>query len=63
MSNADLYRSIGRIEGTLDEVKADVKYIRDCYEPRINRLENWRWYVLGIIGGAGALVSAGFVFL
>ena len=24
---------------------------------RIEKLENWRWYVLGIVAGAGALVK------
>lgn len=58
-NSAELYRAVGRIESRLEIIH---EYVAD-HEPRIRRLENWRWYVLGIVAAASAIVTGGFVLL
>jgi hypothetical protein len=55
----ELYRAVGRIEARLDDVHDCVK----DHGPRIRKLENWRWYILGIFAAASAIVTGGFVLL
>ena len=49
--------------GNIEEIKGDMKSLRKevltSYEKadkRIGSLENWRWYMMGIIGCAGFVV-------
>lgn len=60
MNGDSLDRALGRIEGKVDMVLGSLGRLRgdlQAHDTRIRFLENWRWWVLGIATGVGALSS------
>jgi hypothetical protein len=62
-SLADIYREQGEIKTlvkqALDRAEEDRRAARGI-EGRVRKLERWKSYVVGIVGGAGALMGYAF---
>lgn len=73
----DVKASLGRVEGKMDGIvtsqtrqRADhnahvalSRRERDFLTGRIGKLENWRWYVVGVTGACGIVGGAAFRLL
>lgn len=68
MSNGEhgqIMRSLGRIEGKVDGLRASVERQRQDHEQlegRTRSLENWRWYIIGLFSLSVISGLVGFVF-
>jgi hypothetical protein len=66
-SLADIYREVGQIHTKLDLFIDRADQDREAAEQRHNgiagrvrKLERWRSYVVGLVGGAGAVLGYAF---
>ena len=62
MSNDDIQRTLGQIEGKLDQIldnHKDIKDKQESHDHRLRKLENWK---AGMVASV-AIISAAFSYL
>lgn len=66
MADVELHRSIGRLEGKMDQTLEELKAIGarfDKLDDRVNECQKKQWYHTGVMAVAGALaIKLGFPF-